>query len=99
MKITGEKVDQLAKLARLSFEGEEKDAIRNDLENILEMCEKLNEVDTTGVEPLIYMTDNVNVLRNDEVKQEITHEEALKNAPKKDSDFFRVPKVIGQQND
>ncbi|MBS3913238.1 MAG: Asp-tRNA(Asn)/Glu-tRNA(Gln) amidotransferase subunit GatC [Bacteroidetes bacterium] len=99
MKITGEKVDQLAKLARLSFEGEEKEAIRNDLENILEMCEKLNEVDTNGVEPLIYMTDNVNVLRNDEVKQEITHEEALKNAPKKDSDFFRVPKVIGQQND
>lgn len=99
MKITHEKVDALAQLARLKFEGAEKEAIRADLENILEMCEKLNEVNTEGVEPLIYMTDNVNVLREDEVKQEITHEEALKNAPKKDSDFFRVPKVIGQQNE
>jgi aspartyl-tRNA(Asn)/glutamyl-tRNA(Gln) amidotransferase subunit C len=99
MKITNEKVDQLAQLARLSFEGAEKEAIRTDLEKILEMCEKLNEVDTTGVEPLVYMTDNVNLLREDEVTQVISHEDALKNAPKKDSDFFRVPKVIGQQND
>lgn len=96
MKITNEKVDELAQLARLKFEGAEKDAIRNDLEKILEMCEKLNEVDTTGVEPLVYMTDNVNVLREDEIVQHITHEEALRNAPKKDSDFFRVPKVIEQ---
>lgn len=96
MKITDQKIDELAQLARLSFEGAEKEDIRTDLEKILEMCEKLNEVDTEGVEPLIYMTDNVNVLRQDEVKQEITHEEAMKNAPARDSDFFRVPKVIGQ---
>jgi aspartyl-tRNA(Asn)/glutamyl-tRNA(Gln) amidotransferase subunit C len=70
--------------------------MRQDLENILEMCEKLNEVNTDDVEPLIYMTDRVNNLRDDKVAQEISHEEALKNAPKKDSDFFRVPKVIGQ---
>lgn len=96
MKITDQKIEELAQLARLSFEGEEKENIRTDLEKILEMCEKLNEVDTNGVEPLVYMTDNVNVLRSDEVIQEITHEEALKNAPKTDSDFFRVPKVIEQ---
>lgn len=96
MKITIDTVDQLSQLSKLKFEGAEKEAIRRDLENILVMCEKLNEVDTTGVEPLIYMTKNTNVLREDEVKQVITHEEALKNAPKKDSDFFRVPKVIEQ---
>ncbi|MCC7296917.1 MAG: Asp-tRNA(Asn)/Glu-tRNA(Gln) amidotransferase subunit GatC [Bacteroidia bacterium] len=96
MKITNQKVDELAQLARLSFDGEAKEAIREDLDKILAMCEKLNEVNTDGVEPLIYMTDNTNVLRNDEVQQVITHEEALKNAPKKDSDFFRVPKVIEQ---
>lgn len=96
MKITNQKVDELAQLARLKFEGEEKENIREDLEKILDMCEKLNEVDTHDVEPLIYMTDNVNVLRTDQIKQEISHEEALKNAPKKDSDFFRVPKVIDQ---
>jgi aspartyl-tRNA(Asn)/glutamyl-tRNA(Gln) amidotransferase subunit C len=96
MKITPEKVDQLAALARLRFEGEEKEQIRQDLEKILDMCEKLNEVNTDGVEPLIYMTDTKNYLREDKVEQQMTHEEALKNAPKKDSDFFRVPKVIGQ---
>lgn len=96
MKITEQKVDELSALARLKFEGEEKEQIRKDLENILDMCEKLNEVDTDGVEPLIYMTERVNALRDDVVHQEISHDEALKNAPKKDSDFFRVPKVIGQ---
>jgi aspartyl-tRNA(Asn)/glutamyl-tRNA(Gln) amidotransferase subunit C len=60
------------------------------------MCEKLNEVNTDGVEPLIYMSETRNLLREDEVQQNITHDEAMKNAPKKDSDFFRVPKVIGQ---
>lgn len=95
MKITNQTVENLAKLSKLSFEGEAKEQMRIDLENILEMCEKLKEVDTEGVEPLIYMTNSHTVLREDIVMQEITHEEALKNAPKKDSDFFRVPKVIG----
>ena len=58
------------------------------------MCEKLKEVDTTNVEPLIYMSESHTVLRNDEVIQDITKADALKNAPKSDSDFFRVPKVI-----
>jgi aspartyl-tRNA(Asn)/glutamyl-tRNA(Gln) amidotransferase subunit C len=96
MKITAEKVDELAALAKLQFKGEEKEAIRQDLENILAMCEKLNEINTDGVEPLVYMTSNVNLLREDIAKQELSHEQALKNAPKKDSDFFRVPKVIEQ---
>ena len=59
--------------------------------------ETLNEVDTSMVEPLIYMNDEVNVLRKDEVIQTITHEEGLANAPKKDTDYFRVPKVIEQK--
>ena len=97
MKITPEKVDDLASLARLSFEGEEKEKMRRDLEKILEMCESLNEVNTEGVEPLIYMNGQHNVVREDVVIQELTKEQALKNAPKKDSDFFRVPKVIEGQ--
>jgi len=95
MKITNQTVENLAKLSKLSFEGDAKEQMRKDLENILEMCENLKEVDTEGIEPLIYMTNSHTVLRDDTVMQEITHEEALKNAPKKDSDFFRVPKVIG----
>ncbi len=98
MIITNEKIEAIAHLSRLSFEGSEKDAIRKDLENILMMCEKLKQVDTQGVEPLIYMSESHTVLRKDEVIQEISKEEALKNAPKRDSDFFRVPKVIEQHD-
>ena len=64
---------------------------------LIEIIEKLQEVNTDGVEPLIYMTNSHTVLRPDQVKQEITKTEALKNAPKTDGDFFRVPKVIDQQ--
>ena len=95
MKITDQTVENLAKLSRLKFEGDDKENMRKDLENILEMCEKLSTVNTDGIEPLIYMTDSHTILRPDSISQEITHEEALKNAPRKDSDFFRVPKVIG----
>lgn len=94
MKITEKRVQELAHLSRLQFEGESLKKMQNDLEDILAMCEKLKEVDTTGVEPLIYLTNAETVLREDVVIQTITHEEALRNAPKADSDFFRVPKVI-----
>ena len=58
------------------------------------MIDKLNELDTDKVEPLIYMSDERSVLREDEVRQTLTQKEALQNAPKKDSDYFKVPKVI-----
>lgn len=96
MQVNDELVAQLAHLARLDFEADEKEAIKADLQKILGFCEKLNEVDTEGVEPLIYMTDDTNVLRNDEVKGHLTKEEALLNAPAKDSDYFRAPKVINK---
>lgn len=97
MKIDRTVVDKLAYLAKLEFDEKGKEEIINDLNRILSQIEKLNEVDTTNVEPLIYMTDEVNVLREDEVKQDITQKDALKNAPKKDSDYFKVPKVISQK--
>jgi aspartyl-tRNA(Asn)/glutamyl-tRNA(Gln) amidotransferase subunit C len=56
----------------------------------------LDEVDTTGVEPLIYMTDDTNNLREDQIIQSISQDEALKNAPRKDSDYFRVPRFVDQ---
>jgi aspartyl-tRNA(Asn)/glutamyl-tRNA(Gln) amidotransferase subunit C len=94
MKISEETVDHIAHLARLEFEGEKKDAIRVDLERIVDFMDKLQEVDTENVEPLIYMTNEVNRLRDDEPKVTLTQEEVLKNAPKKDSDYFRIPKVL-----
>jgi len=94
MNIDNKTVDHLAHLARLEFENEAKEAIINDLNRILSFVEKLNEVNTDQVEPLIYMTEETNNLREDEVSQTITHAQALKNAPKKDSDYFRVPKFV-----
>ena len=95
MKIDKETVDKLSTLAKLEFENEAKDGIINDLNRVLTFIDKLNELNTEGVEPLVYMTDEVNVMREDEVRVEISQQEALKNAPEKDSDYFRVHKVIG----
>ncbi len=94
MEITDRTVDELAHLARLQFEGEEKERIKNDLNRILGFMEKLNELDTEGVEPLIYLSEELNVLRNDEAHTTITQQQALKNAPQRDSDYFKVPKVL-----
>jgi aspartyl-tRNA(Asn)/glutamyl-tRNA(Gln) amidotransferase subunit C len=97
MKITDEKIAQLAHLSRLEFDDDARAKIKTDLENILVLCEKLNAVDTEGVEPLVYMTDTTNYVREDVVEQIVSREDILKNAPAKDSDYFRVPKVIEQQ--
>jgi aspartyl-tRNA(Asn)/glutamyl-tRNA(Gln) amidotransferase subunit C len=94
MEVNDELVDQLSNLARLSFRAEEKEGIKHDLQKMISFIEKLNELDTTGVEPLLFMTDEVNVLREDEVKGSITREEGLLNAPLSDDKFFKVPKVI-----
>ena len=94
MKITEELIDHIAHLARLEFQGEDKISIKKDMERMIEFVDKLSEVDTTNVEPLIFMSEEINRLREDEPKVTVTHEEALKNAPKKDSDYFRIPKVL-----
>jgi aspartyl-tRNA(Asn)/glutamyl-tRNA(Gln) amidotransferase subunit C len=94
MKIDDALIDRLAELSRLEFEENEKAAIKTDLQKMLNFVDKLNEFDTEGVEPLIFMTEEMNRLREDVAEHTITKEEALKNAPKKDSDFFKVPKVI-----
>lgn len=94
MEVNDEMVDKLANLARLQFKAEEKEGIKNDLQRMIQFVEKLNEVDTTGVEPLLHMSEQVNVLREDEVKGSVAVAEALKNAPVHDAHFFKVPKVI-----
>lgn len=87
-------IDNLAHLARLQFSDDEKESLQKDLQSMIAFVEKLNEIDTTGVEPLLHMSSEINVLREDEVKNSITHEEALLNAPVQDDEFFKVPKVI-----
>lgn len=94
MEVNDELVDKLANLARLTFEPQEKAEIKEDLQKMISFIEKLNELDTTGVEPLLFMTGEVNVLREDEVKGSVTRHKGLLNAPLKDERFFKVPKVI-----
>jgi aspartyl-tRNA(Asn)/glutamyl-tRNA(Gln) amidotransferase subunit C len=94
MKITEEIIDHIAHLAKLEFHGEQKTAIREDMQKIITFMDKLSEVPTDDVDPLIFMTDEVNRLREDVPSVTISQDEALKNAPKKDSDYFRIPKVL-----
>lgn len=94
MEVNDTLVDKLATLARLSFNATEKEAIKNDLNKMIHFVEKLNELDTTGVEPLLHMSSNINVLRADEVTGSITREAGLQNAALHDEQFFKVPKVI-----
>ena len=94
MEVNKELVEKIAHLARLELSASEKAEMSQELTNILDWVDKLNEVDTTGVEPLIHMSEEMNVLREDIRQPHLSHEEALKNAPKKDSNYIRVPKVI-----
>ena len=94
MEINDAMIDKLANLARLTFNETEKVQIKSDLQNMIGMIEKMNELDTTDVAPLLHITENVNVLREDMVEGSITNGEALQNAANKNAPFFIVPKVI-----
>ena len=98
MKVDKETLEKVAHLARLSIQPEEQDQLLKDMGEILNWVEKLSEVDTDGIEPLTHMTQEVNVLRADLANKTIEREEALKNAPDQDGQFFKVPKVL-KRND
>lgn len=94
MKVDDQLISRLEKLARLKLSAEEKSNFKGDLNNILTMVEKLQELDLKDVEPLVYLNAEDNRLREDKVKGQITTQDALKNAPDHDDQFFKVPKVI-----
>jgi aspartyl-tRNA(Asn)/glutamyl-tRNA(Gln) amidotransferase subunit C len=94
MQLTPQMVDKLAQLSKLTFTNEQKIAITADLEQMIAFVEKLQELDTTGVPPLMHMSDTVNVLRADEVQPSAPVQQVLQNAPHSKQDFFCVPKVI-----
>ena len=94
MEITNKLIQDIAALAKLEFDEQSAKQMKADLEKIIGFVDKLNEIDTEGIEPLIYLSGEVNVLREDEVKAVISQVEALKNAPEKDSDYFKVPTIL-----
>lgn len=94
MKLSKEEIEKLAHLARLEFAENELEQMKADLEKILAFVGRIDALNLEAVEPLIYMNKEVDKLRADEAKLELTKEDALKNAPDRDSDYFRVPKVL-----
>jgi aspartyl-tRNA(Asn)/glutamyl-tRNA(Gln) amidotransferase subunit C len=98
MAVTLNDVEHIAKLAKLEFTDEEKEKFTHQLNQILEYMDHMNKLDTSTVEPLLHVIELSNVFRADEVKESISTEEALKNAPSKTEQFFKVPKVIGEKS-
>ena len=94
MEINEAMVDKLASLSKLEFNSVEKTELIADLQNMLIFVNKLQSLDTTNVDPLLYITENKNIMRADEVNPEISRADALLNARLKDEQFFKVPKVI-----
>ena len=94
MKIDKKLISDLAKLAKLNFDEKSSKAMENDLKKIIGFVNKLSEIDTDNVDPLIYLSEEINVLRKDNLTSNLSQQEALKNAPKKYSDYILVPKVI-----
>lgn len=94
MEVNNALIDKLSELSRLRFEGPEREAIKGDLSRMLQFIDTLNEVDTSTVEPLVYVNEEPLVLRPDTVANELSQADALRNAPDHDSDYIRVPKVV-----
>ena len=94
MQVDDALIDKLSRLAMLEFDAAEREEIKADLEKMIGFVDKLKELDTSGVEPLLHMAGEVNVLRDDVPGGMLTQAEALQNAPLHNGAFFLVPKVI-----
>ncbi|MDA8566258.1 Asp-tRNA(Asn)/Glu-tRNA(Gln) amidotransferase subunit GatC [Schleiferiaceae bacterium] len=92
MSISLEQIKHLAHLSRLEFSEEELKEMQGDMGKILDFVAQIDALDLSGIEPLTQMSDSVNVMREDQTKGMIQKEEALRNAPDANSDYFRVPK-------
>lgn len=94
MKITRDEVRRVATLARLQFSPEEEEILTGQLDKILQYMEKLNQLDTTNIEPLAHAVDVTNAFREDRVTNQPSPDAMLANAPARERDFFKVPKII-----
>jgi aspartyl-tRNA(Asn)/glutamyl-tRNA(Gln) amidotransferase subunit C len=94
IKIDDKLITDLSKLAKLKFDQESTKKMKSDLNIILGFVDAISEIETDNIEPLIYMSEEINVLRADKIGSRISQQEALKNAPQKDSDYFKFPTVL-----
>jgi len=98
-KITLDQVRHVAMLSRLALDEPRLQKLTGQLETILEYVAKISEVDVTGIEPIAHALPVFNVFREDIVEPSLTVEQVLQNAPESDGPFFKVPKVIGGEED
>ncbi|WP_027094523.1 Asp-tRNA(Asn)/Glu-tRNA(Gln) amidotransferase subunit GatC [Cohnella thermotolerans] len=94
MSITVKDVEHVANLARLELSEAEKEQFAGQLNAILEYAEKLNELNTEGIEPTSHVLPLYNVMREDEVRPSLPAEKALSNAPEEEDGHFKVPAVL-----
>jgi len=94
MKITKDEVRHISLLSRLLFTDEEIEAFSKDLNSILEYVSKISELNTENVEPTSHPLPLMNVMRDDVVRPSLDVEKVLQNAPDKEDNCFKVPKII-----
>jgi aspartyl-tRNA(Asn)/glutamyl-tRNA(Gln) amidotransferase subunit C len=94
VKLSMEEVEHVAMLARLALSDEEKERFRAQLSSILEYAERINRLDTSGVEPTYHVLPLQNVWRQDRRGATLERDEVLQNAPDRDGSFFRVPRIL-----
>jgi aspartyl-tRNA(Asn)/glutamyl-tRNA(Gln) amidotransferase subunit C len=94
MEVNDALIENLCKLACLEYDAAGKQEIKKDLQKMIGFVEKLNELDLQGVEPLLYMGEETNVLRDDVPEVALSRQAALKNAPVADDEYFKVPQVV-----
>ena len=94
IKVTQDLIDNLSELSKLNFDQKQSQQIKFDLEKMLEFVNTISQINTDNVEPLVYVNEETKLLREDKVKDSLSQADALKNAPEKDSDYFKVPVVL-----
>ena len=94
IKVTQDLIDNLSELSKLNFDQKQSQQIKFDLEKMLEFVNTISQINTDNVEPLVYVNEETKLLRKDNVKDSLSQTDALKNAPDKDSDYFKVPVVL-----
>jgi aspartyl-tRNA(Asn)/glutamyl-tRNA(Gln) amidotransferase subunit C len=94
MKISKQDVEKIAHLARLELDPSKTEDIQSSINKVLEWMEALNQVNTTGVEPLVHMTSSINQFREDVALQNLDRQTALDLAPDANDQYFKVPQVI-----
>ena len=94
MKVTNKLISDLAELAKLRFNKSENEKMKSDFKNMLDFIDKLSEVNTKDIEPLIYLSDEINSLREDNISIKLSKEMALKNSTSNNSDYFTIPTIL-----